>query len=208
MAERQTKIDVKKLFRESPKTPVRLDVQDLKNFVYDMSRCIKCKGCTWVDHTYMPGAQFRTKCPTATRYLFDSYGAYGKMRIGLALAEGKLKWTDKLLEIVYADPLCGACDTGCKRNLDLEIGLTLEALRVKAVQDGAGPLPAHKQIVQNIEKHHNSFGAPHENRTTWLSEGKITPAKKADLLYFVGCSASYVNTEIALATAKILKAAG
>jgi Fe-S oxidoreductase len=208
MAERQTKIDVKKLFKESPKTPVKLDVTDLNNFVYDMSRCIKCKGCTWVDHTYMPGAQFRTKCPTATRYLFDSYGAYGKMRIGLALAEGKLKWTDKLLEIVYADPLCGACDTGCKRNLDLEIGLTLEALRVKAVQDGVGPLPAHKKIVQNIEKNHNSFGAPHENRTAWLTAAKVTPAKKADLLYFVGCSASYVNPEIARATAKILTAAG
>jgi len=208
MAERQTKIDVKKLFRESPKTPVKLDVRDLKNFVYDMSRCIKCKGCTWVDHTYMPGAQFRTKCPTATRYLFDSYGAYGKMRIGLALAEGKLQWTDKLLEIVYADPLCGACDTGCKRNLDLEIELTLEALRVKAVQDGVGPLPAHKKIVQNIEKNHNSFGSPHENRTKWLAAAKVTPAKKADLLYFVGCSASYTNPEIAQSTARILKVAG
>ena len=208
MAERQTKIDVKKLFRESPKTPVKLDVRDLKNFVYDMSRCIKCKGCTWVDHTYMPGAQFRTKCPTATRYLFDSYGAYGKMRIGLALAEGKLQWTDKLLEIVYADPLCGACDTGCKRNLDLEIALTLEALRVKAVQDGVGPLPAHKKIVQNIEKNHNSFGSPHENRTKWLAAAKVTPAKKADLLYFVGCSASYTNPEIAQSTARILKVAG
>ena len=104
MAERQTKIDVKKLFAESPKTPVKLDITDLNNFIYDMSRCIKCKGCTWVDHIYMPGAQFRTKCPTATRYLYDSYGAYGKMRIGFALAEGKLKWTDKLFDL--GPPVC------------------------------------------------------------------------------------------------------
>jgi Fe-S oxidoreductase len=208
MAERQTKIDVKKLFAESPKTPVKLDITDINNFYYDMSRCIKCKGCTWVDHIYMPGAQFRTKCPTATRYLYDTYGANGKMRLGAALVEGKLKWNDKLLEIIYADPLCGACDVGCKRNLDLEIGLTLEALRVKAVQDGVGPLPAHKKIAQNIEKTHNFFGSPHNNRTKWLSSAKITPAKKADVLYFVGCSASYSNPEIAQATAKILKAAG
>jgi hypothetical protein len=102
-----------------------------------MSRCIKCKGCYWVEHTYQPGVRFSTRCPSNVWNDFDSYGAFGKMRIGTALAEGKLKWTPKMLEIIYADPLCGACDVGCKRNLDLEIELTLEALRVKAVKDGA-----------------------------------------------------------------------
>ena len=33
-----------------PKTKVKLDVTQLENFIYDMSKCIKCKGCTWVDH--------------------------------------------------------------------------------------------------------------------------------------------------------------
>ena len=132
---------------DTPKTPVALDVTDLSNFEYDMSRCIKCKGCYWVEHTYMPGVRFCTRCPSNVWNDFDSYGAFGKMRIGTALLEGKLQWTPKLLEIIYADPLCGACDVGCKRNLDLEIGLTLEALRVKAVKDGAGPMPAHKKIA-------------------------------------------------------------
>jgi Fe-S oxidoreductase len=129
------------------------------------------------------------------------------MRIGLAVNEGKLEWTDKLLEIIYADPLCGACDVGCKRNLDLEIGLTLEALRVKAVKDGAGPMPAHKKIAKNIATKHNQFGAPHENRKKWLTKD-IKVADKADVIYFAGCSASYVNAGIAQATAKIFNATG
>ena len=91
-----------------PKKQVSLDVTQLDNFVYDMSRCIKCKGCYWVEHTYMPGIKFSTRCPSNTWNAFDSYGAFGKMRIGTAIAEGKLKWTPKLLEIIYADPLCGA----------------------------------------------------------------------------------------------------
>ena len=190
-----------------PTTHFSLDIRKLDNFVYDMSRCIKCKGCYWVEHTYMPGIRFSTRCPSNVWNDFDAYGAFGKMRIGTAVAEGKLKWTPKLLEIIYADPLCGACDVGCKRNLDLEIGLTLEALRVKAVQDGAGPMPAHKKIAQNIAVTHNQFGAPHENRKKWLTSD-IKVADKADLLYFVGCSASYVNPEIAKATAKILNASG
>jgi Fe-S oxidoreductase len=155
----------------------------------------------------MPGIQFPTRCPSNTWNDFDSYGAFGKMRIGTAIAEKRLKWTPKLLEIIYADPLCGACDVGCKRNLDLEIGLTLEALRIQAVKDGAGPMPAHKKVAQNIAKNHNQFGAPHENRKKWLTPD-IKVAQKADLIYFVGCSASYTNPEIAKATAKILNASG
>ena len=190
-----------------PKEKVSLDVTNLDNFIYDMSRCIKCKGCTWVDHIYMPGVKYSTRCPSATRYLFDSYGAYGRMRIGVALAEGKLNYTDKLLEIMYTCTLCGACDVGCKRNLDLEIELTLEALRIKAVKDGKGPMPAHRNIAHNIATKHNYFGSPHENRLKWLPK-EIKPADKAELLYFVGCSASYTNPEIAKATVKILDAAG
>ena len=171
-----------------------------------MSRCIKCKGCYWVEHTYQPGAKFSTRCPSNVWNDFDSYGAFGKMRIGTAVVEGKLDWTPKLLEIVYADPLCGACDVGCKRNLDLEIGLSLEALRVKAVQDGAGPMPVHKKIAKNITEKHNVYGAPHENRTKWLTSD-IKVQKKADLLYFVGCTSSYGSKEIAQATAGILNAA-
>jgi Fe-S oxidoreductase len=190
-----------------PREDFKLDIGDMENFVYDMSRCIKCKGCTWVDHTYMPGAKFMTRCPSAARYEFDAYGAYGKMRIGHAMAEGRLEWNDKALEVMYACTLCGACDVGCKRNLDLEIGLALESIRVKAVKDGVGPMPAHKKIAENIARDHNMYGAPHEKRNQWLPEG-VFPAQKADLVYFVGCNASYVSKEIAQATAKILKASG
>lgn len=191
---------------DTPRTPVAFDVTNLDNFVYDMQHCIKCKGCYWVEHTYNPGMNFPVRCASNLWNDFDAYGAMGKMRIGLAIQEGKLKWTDKLLEILYACTLCGACDVGCKRNLDLEIELTLEALRIKAVKDGAAPLPAHKKIVDNIVKKNNYYGAA-EKRSKWLTSD-IKVADKADVLYFVGCSSSYVNPAIAQATAKIFKASG
>jgi Fe-S oxidoreductase len=190
---------------DTPKKPVSLDITKLDNFKYDMDHCIKCKGCYWVEHSYMPGVDFSVRCPSNLWNDFDAYGAFGKMRIGLGVLDGKLEWTDKLLEIIYADPLCGACDVGCKRNLDLEIGLTLEALRVKAVKDGAGPLPEHKKIAKNIATKHNMYGSPHENRKKWVTKD-IKVAAKADTLYFVGCSASYRNPDIARATAKIFNA--
>ena len=85
------------------------------------------------------GIKFSTRCPSNTWNDFDSYGAFGKMRIGTAVAEGKLKWTPKLLEILYADPLCGACDVGCKRNLDLEIELIPGGIENQSRQRWRGP---------------------------------------------------------------------
>lgn len=191
---------------DTPKTPLEFDISNLKNFVYDMEHCIKCKGCYWVEHTYNPGMNFPVRCASNFWNDFDAYGAMGKMRIGLGIDEGRLEWTDRLLEILYACTLCGACDVGCKRNLDLEIELSLEALRVKAVQDGAAPLPAHKKVYDNIAKKNNIFGAT-ENRAKWVTPD-IKVADKADVLYFVGCSSSYVNPAIAQATAKIFNATG
>ncbi len=68
---------------DTPSSKVALDVTNLQNFEYDMQHCIKCKGCYWVEHTYMPGTQFSTRCPSNVWNDFDSYGAFGKMRIGL-----------------------------------------------------------------------------------------------------------------------------
>lgn len=190
-----------------PKSKVSLDVTNIKNFVYDMDHCIKCKGCQWVDHIYMPGINFSTKCPSATKEIFDSYGAYGKLRIGRGMVDGKLQYSDELLRILYECSLCGACDVGCKRNLDLEIELTLEALRIKAVKDGAGPMPEHKKVAANIAKTHNRYGSKHEDRRKWLPASTKLPAK-AEILYFAGCSTSYHHQEIAKATTKILNSSG
>ncbi|MBP2625731.1 MAG: hdrD 4 [Firmicutes bacterium] len=191
---------------DTPKTPVAFDVTDLNNFYYDMQHCIKCKGCYWVEHTYSPGMNFPVRCASNLWNDFDAYGAMGKMRIGLGVQDGKLEWTDKLVEILYACTLCGACDVGCKRNLDLEVELTLEALRIKAVKEGAGPMPAQKKIAKNIELKGNHFGNS-EPRLKWLTKD-IKVADKADVVYFVGCSSAYANPEIAQATAKIFNAAG
>ena len=94
---------------------------------------------------------------------------------------------------------------GCKRNLDLEVGLTLEALRVKAVQDGAGPLPVHKDITSDIFETGNCYGAK-KDRRAWMDDS-VRPAEKADIMYFVGCSSSYENTGIASAVTKVLQSA-
>ena len=190
---------------DAPRTPLEFNIEEIKNFKYDMDHCIKCKGCYSVEHTYNPGVKFNVRCPSNLWNDFDAYGAFGKMRIGLGLIDGSLEWSPELLSVLYACPLCGACDVACKRNLDLEINLSLEALRVKAVQDGVAPLPAHKTAVDKIIETGNIYGEK-SDRKAWAKDIKV--AAKADTLYYVGDNTSYKNPQIAKATATILDKIG
>lgn len=182
------------------------DNYEINNYTYDMDRCIGCKGCVWVDHIYMPNVRFGVKCPSNAYKLFDAYAAMGREKIGLALLSGDLEYSPSLLDVIYMCQLCGACDAGCKRNLDLEPLAALESLRVKCVRDGQGPPPAHKKVAQNIAEKGNRYGAPAQDRLGWMTD-ELRISQSADMVYFPGCAASYVEKEISQATAKILNQA-
>jgi Fe-S oxidoreductase len=141
------------------------------------------------------------------RYGFDAYSGGGMLTIVRALLDGRLAMAPSLVDVVYKCTLCGACDVRCKRNLDIEVLLTLEALRAKVVQEGYGPLDVHKSITQKVKKTGNRYGAVKKKNTGWFPEGVIS-SQKSDVLYFVGCNASFVHSEIARYTSKILQASG
>jgi len=176
---------------------------ELKDYMYDMRRCMRCASCRWLDHIYMPDNRFVYRCPSYGKYYFSKV-AYGRVKLGLALTENRLDDTPGMMDMVFQCVMCGACDSGCKRNLDLEIMNSLEALRGYMVQKGRYP-KAHDKLINNIAASHNKFGAPHENRTRWQS---AKPAEKSDTVYFAGCGASYTQTKIAQSTDKILNALG
>jgi Fe-S oxidoreductase len=179
----------------------------LEDYRTDALICPRCSNCKWVDHIYVKSHEFAKICPINARYVFNAYSAHGMLDIALAIMNGQLDYTSKLLDIIYKCTLCGACDMRCKRNLDIEVLLVLEGLRLRCVEDGVGPMPAHKAVAENVERTHNRYGAPHGNRFKWMPKD-ITPTKQADFVYFVGCSSAYRHPEIAQATAKILGVTG
>jgi Fe-S oxidoreductase len=183
----------------------KMTVVNLEDYYYDSERCPKCNNCKWVDFIYTPGVKFSRICPSVTNNNFEAYAAHGRLHLARCLLEGKIDYSPTLLEIIYKCNLCGACDIRCKRNLDLEILSTLEGLREKCVRDGQGPLPAHKKVGDNIEKSKNRYGGDPKGRLKWLPSD-IKVADKADMMYFVGCAASYRRHEISKSTARILEA--
>jgi len=180
---------------------------NLDDYWYEARHCCSCAGCKWVELNYVSGVDFAHRCPSIQYGGYIAYGAAGKCAIIWDLITGALDWASpSTLKVAYMCSLCGGCDVGCKRNLDLEIQLMLESLRARLVEKGVGPMPQHKVITSNIDKSHNIYGREQKKRLDWMPKD-VSPAKQADILYWVGCRASFVDTEIAQATAKILKAA-
>lgn len=175
----------------------------LKDYMYDMRRCMRCASCKWLDHIYMPDNRFVYRCPSYAKYYFSKV-AYGRLKLGLALAEDRLTDSPGMMDMVFQCLMCGACDSGCKRNLDLEVGRSLEALRGHMVKTGRFPA-AHQKLIDNIVAKQNRYGAPAKDRAAW---GPQNAAAKSDTVYFVGCAASYQDKNLAQATDKILKALG
>ena len=180
---------------------------NLDDYRYEARHCDGQSHCRWIDFNYVTGVDFSWRCPPWQKETFTAYGAMGKCHLVYQLLMGRLDYSDPALrDLVYEDPLCGACDTGCKRNMDLEIQLMLESLRARLVEKGNGPMPQHVPVTNSIENSRNRYAIAQRKRLDWMPK-EVKPAEKADILYFVGCRAAFVDTEIATATVRILNAA-
>jgi Fe-S oxidoreductase len=176
---------------------------ELKDYMYEMRRCMRCASCKWLDHIYMPDNRFVYRCPSYAKYYFSKV-AYGRLKLGLALCEDRLSDTPGMQDMVFQCLMCGACDSGCKRNLDLEITNSLEALRGHLTTGGRYPA-AHQRMIDNLARTGNRFGAPAKDRAAWQPRHAQA---RSDTVYFAGCGASYQDKGLAQSTDKILGALG
>jgi heterodisulfide reductase subunit D len=188
--------------------------------------CMTCRYCLSETYEYLDGedksAGYQTLCPVFELWNHEAYSSFGKVSIARALYEGKMDLTDKALEIIYACPVCGACREECfarRRTKYYELHGAepspfdpmemILALRRDAVELGKGPLPIQKRWAKEIVERNNPYFEKHEARLDWLSPAirKELP-KKADTVYYVGCTSSYRQQNIARATVEILEKSG
>ncbi|MBS7267443.1 MAG: hypothetical protein KIH10_01250 [Candidatus Freyarchaeota archaeon] len=146
---------------------------------------------------------------------FDPFYARGKIRIAKGLLEGELEPSRELAEVLYQCTTCGNCHSACHQSMCEEIVLPIsrfidhvklfEAMRADLVEEGLGPMPRHKEILESTKKEHNPYMEKHADRLKWIPKGKKIP-QKADLVWFVGCTEPYRQPDLAQAFLKILEA--
>ena len=164
----------------------------LQDYRIDLQRCSRCSLCKWLPLSQIKSWRFANACPSMVWGNFHAYSAGGKMIAALALLDGRIDYTDKLVEILYQCQMDGACDVSCKVNRDLDPLEVILELRAKCVEEGQ-VLPAHMVMIESLKSDDNTLGEPKAERGKW-AEGldvKDITKEKADVLYFAGCRYSF-----------------
>ena len=178
---------------------------DLKAYQYTIESCNHCGQCKWLLPSRMSGWDFAAVCPIHDYYHFDAYSGQGMLNIAGEISKGKLAHSRALADMLHTCTACGACDVNCKSVRDMEVLDTILELRRDCAE--AGYLPESKKtLCEAVQKEHNCYGLPHEERFACLPEGFRDDAD-ADTVLFAGCSV-YKHPETLLAAIRILRAGG
>jgi heterodisulfide reductase subunit D len=151
-------------------------------------------------------------CPSGTYFGHEAFYSYGKMELVRGLNEDIITQPTKgLLDVVYGCTLCGSCSVNCKDHSGLgyraeDTVKIMEDLRAYLAEIGWGPLPVQAKYGESVRTNHNPYYEPSEKRAAWANGSKYP--RKAETLYFVGCTASYRQQMIAQSTVQIFKKLG
>jgi Fe-S oxidoreductase/FAD/FMN-containing dehydrogenase len=139
---------------------------------------------------------------------WESSAPRGKWSFLKDVLEGRDHFDQQMTDTFLLCTTCERCDIACQ--LDLPIEPTWGLLRGNLVQDrGFGTFPPFEIMAAALKGQKNIWGGLQENRDQWITED-IKPAIKdqAKIGYFAGCTASFVEQDIAQSAAKLLNAAG
>jgi len=164
-------------------------LQDYREY---MIRCARCSNCKFIPHYRLQDYDYSYVCPSITRYNFHAYSGGGRLITSLSMVDGRIEYTDELLDIIYQCQMCGACDVSCKYGNDLEVLQPLYEFRMKCLEDGQLH-PVHMISIDGLRKEDNMMQRPKEERGNW-SEGldvKNITEEKAEIYFHAGCRYSF-----------------
>jgi Fe-S oxidoreductase len=182
----------------------------LEQYKGDMEMCCRCSTCKFIPMQKIKGIEYSYACPSIAKYNYHAYSGGGRMNIGAAALKNGMKYTDKLLDVVYNCQMCGACGVSCNYAMDMEVLEPISEFRIKCNEDGKTN-PALDKVIAGLKKTGSMVPAKGK-RGAWADGLGIKDAtkQKVDVLYHVGCLTSFDkdSQKLAKAIAKILQKAG
>ena len=174
--------------------PVRDIPADIAWYAYACSQCGYCVDAC--DQFY--GRGWESQSPRGKWFWLREY------------MEGRENWSQKMVDSFMACTTCEVCDARCSAALPIESSWM--KLRGQLInEEKRMTIPPFEVMSAALEDQGNIWAGYRENRAAWFPEDlreKHGPEHRSSNVYFAGCTASYVENDIGMATVRVLDAAG
>jgi len=179
---------------ERPTEDVRGIPADIAWYAYSCSQCGYCiEEC---DQFY--GRGWESQSPRGKWYWLREY------------MKGREKWDQFMVDTILVCTTCELCNLRCSASLPIE--QSWMKLRGQLVNEKKKmTFPPFEMMAAALRKEGDIWAAYRKNRPDWFPadlKEKHGPAHRAKSVYFAGCTASYVEHDIAMASVRLLDEAG
>ena len=179
---------------ERPKESRRDIPADVAWYAYACSQCGYCvEEC---DQFY--GRGWESQSPRGKWYWLREY------------MEGREKWDQFMVDTILVCTTCELCNLRCSASLPIEPSWM--KLRGQLVHEGKKmTFPPFEMMAAALRKEGDIWAGYRKDRSAWFPadlKEKHGPSHKAKTIYFAGCTASYVENDIGMASVRLLDAVG
>jgi Fe-S oxidoreductase/FAD/FMN-containing dehydrogenase len=141
---------------------------------------------------------------------WESQSPRGKWYWLRRFMEGKEKWSQEKVDTFLVCTTCERCNLRCPESLPIESSWM--KLRGRLVhEEKRMTFPPFEMMAAATTAQGNIWAGYQKDRTAWFPSDLVErhgPGRKGRAVYFAGCTASYVENDIAIASARLLDAAG
>ncbi len=147
-------------------------------------------------------------CEQYTGRGWESQSPRGKWTFLREIVEGRAKWDDRAVHTFLVCTTCEVCDTRCQLQLPIQDSwMTMRDTLVGKQKHGT--LPAFEIMAASLRGEKDIWAGKAEHRADWVPAETVVRLKdRADVMYYAGCTSSFVNTSTAQASLELLLDAG
>ncbi len=168
--------------------------EDVAWYAYACSQCGYCVDTC--DQFY--GRGWESQSPRGKWYWLRQY------------LEGKEKWDQEVVDTFLVCTTCELCNVRCSEALPIEPSWM--KLRGKMIQDDKQmTFPPFYMMSESLNNNGNIWAGYKKNRDEWFPETlkeKHGPGHTSENVYFAGCTASYIESDIGKASVELLDKVG
>ncbi len=179
---------------ERPTAPVKDISADVAWYAYACSQCGYC--IDECDQFY--GRGWESQNPRGKWYWLREY------------MEGREEWNQRMVDTFLVCTTCELCNLRCSAALPIEPSWM--KLRGQLIQEEERmTFPPFEVMSAALRKEGDIWAGYHKDRAAWFPEDlkeKHGPDHKARNVYFAGCTASYVEHDIGMASVRLLDEVG